>query len=80
MRFVGDGSWGVKQEVCPDSKALLHPELFLDYANDKPNHVWLVTLTRTPVGHTINYTSVDLEGIARTTIDLLPFQFNTVTP
>ena len=54
VRYIGEGSWGVREGKCLDN--WVHPDisLFQDYDNGDPNHVWKMTLKKiTPTEHEI---------------------------
>lgn len=64
-RYIGDGSWGVAQDVCPDEKHTPHPELMEKVAFEEANHMWQITLKLNDAqrrSYSINYTAVDLWG------------------
>jgi len=70
MRYIGDGSWGVSEEICSADRVSPKINLLKDFSNSKPNHVWLVTLKKTNVQdkpYSINYTSIGLDGKSQIT-------------
>ena len=60
-RYIGDGSWGVPQGPCHESRYPPRLDLLEDYAFKDPNHFWEITFVRTQNAtspYSINYTAV----------------------
>jgi hypothetical protein len=63
-RYIGDGSWGVTEFFCPDSRLTPRLEVMQDYVRSSPNHMWQITLTRADTAakkYSIHYKAIDLE-------------------
>lgn len=65
-RYLGDGSWGVTEIFCTDSRLTPRPELMQNYARANPNHMWQIKMTRKDnpkKQYTINYKAVNLQNV-----------------
>lgn len=68
-RYIGDGSWGVTEDICPIEKHTPHPEMMEKVAYEEANHLWQITLQLTDAAkktYSINYTALDLNGFVVT--------------
>ena len=61
VRYIGDGSWGVPEGGCGQSRRTKHPEMFQHFETDgSPNHIWKVRVIKTGDStHTIEYVAIN---------------------
>jgi hypothetical protein len=63
-RYIGDGSWGVTEIYCSESRLTPRPEIMQDFARENPNHMWQITLTRANTAnkkYSIVYKAINLQ-------------------
>jgi hypothetical protein len=68
-RYVGDGSWGVIEGSCPAEKVSRTQDTFEFFDKEDPNHIWLVTYSKTNQAnqtvYSLNYTAIDINGVIK---------------
>lgn len=61
-RYIGDGSWGVPNQTCPEGHIPSHLALLEKYAETEPNHYWQIEVEKKSgsKNYTIHFTAIDM--------------------